>query len=189
MPAWIAYQGIWMGSKAPRATTLNFCPAVSGGTFLDSTVRKLGKAKNRRSFEVPVFSCCLRLGFSGVLPCGEDGGADGLAGCAGWLGSGGAGAGGAGDCWAAAEADKLMMAKTTRIRAHCERFISFGAGACRDGCIIVLDGLLKCADKEYQERRRTGNWGRRLEKSLPQRAQRVGAEELAEGIKPRALRD
>src|SRR6516164_7986977 len=34
-----------------------FLPAVSGGTFIVSKVRKFGKVKKSLSFEVPVFSC------------------------------------------------------------------------------------------------------------------------------------
>ncbi len=42
-----------MGSNDPLATTLNFCPAVRGGTRpAFSKVKKLGIAKKSRSFEV-----------------------------------------------------------------------------------------------------------------------------------------
>src|SRR5271156_6050815 len=57
------------GSNTPCATTLNFCPVVSGGTLsASSSVRKLGSAKKRRSLEVPL------LLSSGVLACGASGG-------------------------------------------------------------------------------------------------------------------
>src|SRR5271155_714770 len=56
MPDKTPYQGNSILSKDPRATTLNFCAVVSGGTLpAFSRVRKLGKARNSRSFEVPVF--------------------------------------------------------------------------------------------------------------------------------------
>src|SRR5271156_1653117 len=57
------------GSNTPCATTLNFCPVVSGGTLsASSSVRKLGSAKKRRSLEVPL------LLSSGFLACGASGG-------------------------------------------------------------------------------------------------------------------
>src|SRR5450755_3862870 len=78
-----------MGSKEPRATTLNFPPAVRGGTLpAFSTVRKFGRAKKRRSLEVPAawfstFGLSLSLSLSGV--CVWSGAGDGFAGsCVVW---------------------------------------------------------------------------------------------------------
>src|ERR1700678_2834321 len=56
MPDSIAYHGICTLSKALRATTLNFCPVVSGATLPEpSRVRKFGSARKSRSFDVPAF--------------------------------------------------------------------------------------------------------------------------------------
>src|ERR1700683_692600 len=59
MPERSPYQGNSILSKEPRATTLNFCFAVSGGTWpAFSSVRKLGSARKSRSFDVPAFFPC-----------------------------------------------------------------------------------------------------------------------------------
>src|SRR5208282_4981082 len=54
MPDRTPYQGYSILSNAPRATTWNFCAEVSGGTLpAFSRVRKLGRARKSRSFDVP----------------------------------------------------------------------------------------------------------------------------------------
>src|SRR5665811_1693952 len=54
MPASKPHHGNCTGSNVPRATTANFCLAVSGGTLPPfSRLKKFGRAKRSRSFEVP----------------------------------------------------------------------------------------------------------------------------------------
>src|SRR5580704_2156473 len=88
MPDRIPYQGNSTLSKEPRATTLNFCPAVSGGTLPEfSSVRKLGRARKSRSLDVPAFFPwalvpCASLFLSELLSDGDGGEAGGCASCA-----------------------------------------------------------------------------------------------------------
>src|ERR1700733_10418656 len=71
MPDIIPYHGYSILSNDPRATTLNFCRAVSGGTFpAFSRVRKFGSARKRRSldvpFEVPASLVCALVSCAGL---------------------------------------------------------------------------------------------------------------------------